>query len=355
MKRIAVFLPNWIGDAVMATPAIAALAKHYPAAELINVCTPYVADTLSASPWFQHRVLLQKRTPLHHWIPKATQELRVLKPDAAVLLPNSFTPALIARLAGARTVVGFARYYRDGLLTHRLYPHRSATSKPKPSPVLLDYNRLVRLLGVPDPGHTMQLHVTAESRERADALLNRFPPGGRLIGLNPGGAFGSSKHWADDRFAELAHRCAANGQRVLVLCGPKERDTARRIVQFAAHPHVMSLADDDVSIDLTKAVISKLQGFVTTDSGPRHIAAAFGVPVVALFGPTHQEWTSTFFDLETRLQKRVPCGPCQLRTCPVNHRCMTELSAAEVHSALTQVLARRQARQPVRQERRHAG
>jgi heptosyltransferase-2 len=112
----------------------------------------------------------------------------------------------------------------------------------------------------------------------------------------------------------------------------------------------MSLADRPASLGLTKACVHRLDLFVTTDSGPRHFAAAFDVPVVSLFGPTFIEWTETYYAKGINLQKKVPCGPCQLRVCPLDHRCMTELTPAEVLAAAHDLLTRFPARR-----RRHAG
>jgi len=160
----------------------------------------------------------------------------------------------------------------------------------------------------------------------------RFDRYSEIVCLNPGAAFGAAKLWPAESFAALARRLAdERGCGVLVLCGPNERDLARQIVAKAARSNVVSLADRDVSLGLTKACVRRLDQFVTTDSGPRHFAAAFGRPVVALFGPTHIAWTDTYYPQEIQLQKRVPCGPCQRRTCPGgHHRCMVELTAQEV-------------------------
>jgi heptosyltransferase-2 len=162
-----------------------------------------------------------------------------------------------------------------------------------------------------------------------------------VVGLNPGAAFGAAKHWPADSFAQLARQLAQRlGCGVLTLCGPGERDMARRIAEDSRSPHVFSLADTALSLGLTKAVVRRLDLLVTTDSGPRHFAAAFGRPVVSLFGPTHIEWTETYFEKAVHLQKKVPCGPCQQRTCPLDHRCMRDLSPAEVFAAADHVLAR---------------
>lgn len=350
MTRVAVFLPNWIGDVVMATPAVRGLRRHFPDRELVAVCKPYVADTLAGSPWFAHTVFFDAKGPKSQRLWVAAKRLRELNADTAVLFPNSLRAAILARLGGCRTVVGFGRYFRDPLLTKRLYPVRDHRGKPKPTPVIDDYNRIVQLLGVTDPGHRMELFTTAADEAAAETAwgrlrLHRF---GGVVGLNPGGAFGSSKHWPTAHFAELARTLADRGSGVLVLCGPSERETAKEIVAQAAHPGVVSLADEPPSIGLTKAVVRRLATLVTTDSGPRHFAAAFGVPVVTLFGPTHIAWTETYFDRAVHVQKAVPCGPCQLRVCPLDHRCMTTLTPQDVLEALARL-------GHLRQERRHAG
>jgi heptosyltransferase-2 len=157
----------------------------------------------------------------------------------------------------------------------------------------------------------------------------------RYVCLNPGGAFGAAKHWPSESFAKLARRLAVElGRHVLVLCGPAEREMARTIANAANHPSVISLADVPPSIGLSKAAVKHCELLVTTDSGPRHFAPPFGVPVVTLFGPTHIAWSETFYAKATHLQVPVDCGPCQQRICPLkHHRCMTELSVDRVFAA----------------------
>jgi heptosyltransferase-2 len=273
--------------------------------------------------------------------------------DAAVLFPNSFRSAAVAALGRCRRRIGFDRFGRGLLLTDVLQPVRDAAGRRVPRPVIDDYNRLVTRLGVPDPGHRMELHTipddeVAADRVWADLGLHRFP---EVVGLNSSGAFGAAKLWPAAHFATLARELVdRRGCGVLVVCGPNERATAREIVRLADRAQVVSLADRPVSLGLTKACVRRLDAFVTTDSGPRHFAAAFDVPVVSLFGPTHIEWTETYYSKGINLQKKVPCGPCQLRVCPLDHRCMTELMPAEVLAAATDLLHRF----PVRRHR-HAG
>jgi heptosyltransferase II len=344
MNRIALFLPNWIGDVVMATPAVRAVRDRFPAAELVAVGKPYVADVLAGAPWFSRTILADKRGPREQRFWAVARQLRALNLDAAVLFPNSFRTAALAYFGGAKRRVGFARYARGWMLTDRLTHKTDARGRFVPTPIIDDYNRLSVALDTADPGHRMQLFTTPEDESSADGVWNRFGLGAyeRVVALNPGAAFGAAKHWGCDHFAELARALTTRlGAAVLVLCGPSERDIARQIADASRSPHVFSLADAKLSLGLTKAIVKRADLLVTTDSGPRHFAAAFNRPVVSLFGPTHIEWTDTYFPREIMLQKKLACGPCQQRTCPLgHHRCMRELTPAAVFAAAEQLLSR---------------
>lgn len=342
MNRIALFLPNWIGDVVMATPAIRAVRAAFPGAELVAVCKPYVADTLAGSPWFSETIFADKRGPRERRFRAVARQLRAKPLDAAVLFPNSFRTAALAYFGGTKRIVGFNRYARGFFLTDKLTAKTDARGRFVPAPVIDDYNRLAVALGTADPGHRMELFTTATDDAAAEAVwqrfaLHRYP---RVAVLNPGAAFGAAKFWGTDHFAELARGLTTRlGCGVLVACGPAERDMARGIAEGSRSPHVFSLADAALSLGLTKAVVKRADLLVTTDSGPRHFAAAFGRPVVSLFGPTHIEWTVTYYAREICLQKKLACGPCQQRVCPLgHHRCMRELTPTEVFSAAERLL-----------------
>lgn len=345
--RIALFLPNWVGDVVMATPAVRAVRRQFADARLVAVGKPYVAGVLGGAPWFDAFVPVDRFWP-------CVSALRRERIDLAVLFPNSFRSALVAKLGGCRRVVGYASYGRSALLSTRLAPARDARGRIKPSPIIHAYNSLARAAGCPADSMRMELFTTPADEAQADEVwaktgLDRFR---EVVALNPGAAFGASKLWPAESFAtvarELVDRCGCG---VLVLCGPAERDLARHIVTLSRRPDVYSLADFPVSLGLTKACVRRCDLLVSTDSGPRHFAAAFDRPVLALFGPTHIAWTDTFFAKEIRLQKAVPCGPCQQRVCPEgHHRCMKELTPAEVYAAAVALLTR----YPARREDRRA-
>jgi len=333
--NVAVFLPGWVGDVVMATPAIRALRHKYPDARLVGVMKPYVAGVLEGSPW------LDAVVPLGGWL-SSSWALRKERIDLAVLFPNSFRSALIAWLGGCRKRIGYARYGRSPLLSVALPADRAV------SPVLDAYNRLAVAAGCDDPGHALELFTTQADEAAADRVwgMAGFTEG--VVCLNPGAAFGAAKYWPAEHFARLADDLVArHGRRVLVLCGPSEREMAKRI---AGTPGVVALSDVEesggpkLSLGLTKALVRRCELLVTTDSGPRHFAHAFGRPVVTLFGPTHVGWTETYHALAVHLQKKLPCGPCQKRVCPLgHHECMTTLSPGEVLIAAEGLLGRKAA------------
>jgi heptosyltransferase-2 len=341
--KIAVFLPNWIGDAVMVTPALRALRLHFAGAYIVAVLKPYAAGVLEGLPWLDRMIFRDSKGPWALRLPAVVADLRQERVDLAVLFTNSFRSGLIAYLGGCRRRVGYIRYGRGMLLTDGLMPLRNSAGGLVPSPVIESYNRLVVHVGCRQPGYRMELTTTYRHEQAVTTLWQQagFTQSPEVICLNPGGAFGSAKHWPDDYFAALARKLVdRRGSGVLVLCGPNEKESARKIVAMAARRGVACLADYSPSVGLTKACIRRSDLLITTDSGPRHFAAAFDRPVVTLFGPTHVAWTETYFPQAVHLQKKVDCGPCQLRVCPLDHRCMKLLTPEEVFAAAESLLGR---------------
>ena len=305
---------------------------------------PYVAGLLTGGEWFDELILMQG-------VWATAQALRQRHIDLAVLFPNSFRSALTVWLGGCKRRVGYARYGRSPLLTHTLEPVRGSDGRPLPSPVLDAYNQLAMYVGCPSPGWRMNLCTTPDDETAATYVWNaaKLAAYSEVICLNPGAVFGAAKHWPSAYFADVARNLAEQrGSGVLVLCGPAERKMAREIVTMACHPHVVALSNltqpvnvngPPISLGLTKALVRHCDLLITTDSGPRHFAAAFDRPVVTLFGPTHIAWTETYHPRAIHLQKRLDCGPCQQRVCPLkHHRCMKELTPAEVFGAARRLL-----------------
>jgi heptosyltransferase-2 len=341
--NIAIFLPNWIGDIVMATPALRALRSAYPEAHLVGVMRPYVAEVLAGTRLLDEQLFYDPRArerALGSW--SLVRRMRARRPEMAVLLTNSLRTGMLAWASGAKRRIGFVRYGRGMLLTDKLY-HRREQKKYVPSPVLDDYLRLAYVAGCAEQSPQMELATTFADERAAETVWRQLqlPAGDRVVTFNSGGAFGAAKLWPTEYFSELAERVANQlGQTVLVVCGPSERRIAERIVAGANHPQVKSIAEAPLSIGLTKACIRRSRLLVSTDSGPRHFAAAFGVPVITLFGPTHIAWSENHFAQSIHLQEDVPCGPCQERVCPLrHHHCMRELTVDRVYATIAAQLA----------------
>lgn len=349
--KLAIFLPNWIGDVVMATPALRAVRNRFPTAEIVGVMRPYVADVLAGTSLLDRPLFYNPRgkaADQRGW--KFVSSLRAEKFDAALLLTNSLRTGWLAWLSGASRRVGMARDLRGLLLTDRVQPRPRST----PHPVMEEYLRLAQVLGCSANRYPIELAVQSEDIARLEEFWNGTGIAGgattaplrtNYVCLNTGGAFGAAKNWPKQYFAQLAQQIAETGKTVLVVCGPSERDDARWIASTANHPSVLSLADARLSIGLTKAAIQGSDLLVTTDSGPRHFAAAFGVPVITLFGPTHIEWSETRYERSEHLQLKLDCGPCQQRECPLkHHRCMQDLSVETVFASVQRQLQLSEAR-----------
>jgi heptosyltransferase II len=364
--RLGVFLPNWVGDVVMATPALRALRKHVGGGQLIGVMRPYVAEVLAGSAWFDETVIYEKgksgvaptgrlsdqsESRNGERLLSAIERLRAARLDAAVLLPNSLRTGWMAYRSGARERVGIVGNLRSPLLTTKVYQPRRRGRRVL-LPTISGYLQVAQAAGAAPESPAMELCTTAADERRADAAWQRLglPHERRVAVINTGGAFGAAKDWPAEYFAQLAERLAVERElHVLLNCGPAERPAVREIVAGVNHPRVVSLADEpELPMGLTKAVIRRAGVLVTTDSGPRFFGVAFGVPTVTLFGPTSVELTRTGAAHETSVSLGLECQPCMERACPLkHHRCMRDLTVdrvfAAVDAALSAAPPRRQA------------
>jgi heptosyltransferase-2 len=342
--NVAVFLPNWIGDVVMAGPALRALRSHFgKQATLLGVMRPYVADVLEGTNWLDEQLFYDPKSrdaALHGW--PLVRRLRAQRLDLAVLLTNSLRTGLLAWFAGARRRVGYVRYGRGMLLTDRLQPP-SADGQRINHPMVDYYLKLASAVGCPEESPQLELSTTVADERAADLIWKKFKlrPASRVVVFNSSGAFGAAKLWPPEHFAELARIVATRlDHDVLVICGPSERQIAADVVRRAAHPLVVSLADEPLSIGLSKSCIRRSRLLVTTDSGPRHFAVAFGVPVIGLYGPTSPIWGENPTAKGVDLHLELECFACMQRVCPLgHHRCMQELSPERVFQAVAAELA----------------
>ena len=204
----------------------------------------------------------------------------------------------------------------------------------RPVPMVESYLALARAIGCPEESPQLELNVTAAESEQAARVWHDLGlrTDGRVVALNSSGAYGAAKLWPAEHCAALARQIVEQlDHDVLVLCGPGERDAARQIAARAGSPRVFSLAAQAVSLGLTKGCLARCRLMVSTDSGPRHIAAALGKPVVTLLGPTLPAWIENPSVRGPMLRTELDCLGCGKRTCPLgHHRCMRDLTPERV-------------------------
>lgn len=339
-SNVLVFLPNWIGDVVMATPALAALRARFPEARIVAIGRPYVKDVLNGLDIAGEVRGLDslKDGASFKAMLRDARALRAERYDLAILMTNSIRTAVFAFLTRAKERVGYAREGRGPLLTTKLKAKR-ARGRYLPAPMIGYYLDLVAAVGAQAADRRMRLVVTPDEKAAAGDLLSRFGVDGVKAdrGLNPGAAFGSSKCWPPMHFAGVADALTARGFEPLVITAPREKEIAEKIAGAAAAP-LKPIWRIDFTLGMLKAVMARASIVVTNDSAPRHYAAALGVPVATLFGPTDERWSDTEYEKEIILNRHVECSPCQLKVCPRDHVCMTSITAADAVGAVEKLL-----------------
>ncbi|MCP9463353.1 MAG: lipopolysaccharide heptosyltransferase II [Nitrospira sp.] len=345
IKRLMVRAPNWIGDAVMCEPALRGLRSLFPQAELTLLAKPPVAELFVGHASVTHVVLYDDQR-LHAGVTgkwALAETLRRHRFDLAVLFQNAFEAAFLAWLAGIPRRYGYATDGRSLLLTDpvavpgdRLLVHQVAY-----------YWNLLKPLGLNgEPlAPTLTVSLAEEQMIRERLMSAGVRPSDCVIGLNPGSTYGTAKRWLPDRFAEVARRLARwlgedqKKETAVVIIGAKGEEMLGRQIaeQINARTVVWS---GTTTIRDVMAVIKRCRLLLTNDTGPMHIAAAFGVPVVAIFGPTDWRTTAPYGQESGIVRESVECAPCLLRECPIDHRCMTNVSVDRVYETAIAQLAR---------------
>jgi heptosyltransferase-2 len=320
--RVVLRAPNWLGDAVMALPALAAVRRTFPRSTLAIAARPSIApifeEVISASP--DEVLQVEPKTEV--------RTLRNGRFDLAILLPNSFRSAWIARRAGIPHRWGLAANARSPLLTRRVRPvkgkaHQSAR-----------YLALMEGLGIAGTDDLPRISLAPQTTERARSTLSKYDvdPSTTLVGFAPGAAYGHAKRWPPERVAAVIARLNERGA-VCVLVGTSDDRDAGREIESALpmSARVVNLMGR-TDLRLLAGILERCQAFVSNDSGAMHLAAALGVPVVAIFGPTDERVTAPLGHHDILLEQ-VFCRPCMLRDCPIDHRCMKRISVDRVFNA----------------------
>lgn len=340
--RIGVIFPNWVGDVVMATPMLRALRNRHPDAEVVGVCKKFITPLLDGTGLIDRYYSWEQGG--RGWFGRTAHMVRALRSerfDVAFVLRNSSYATGVAYFGGAKQTIGYGRRGSGLFLTHALQPPRE-NGKLKPISAVDYYLELAASWGCEIPSRRLELVTSPADEAAADEQWQRLnlPDGRDVMLLNTGGGC-RAKIWPVTQSSLLARRVAEElGSTVLVLCGPAERKVAAEIATQANHPRVRSVAGEDVSFGVTKAIMRRARILVTTDSGPRHIASAMDTPTVVLFGPVGPQWSRNYQRDSLELQVPLDCSPCGRRVCPLgHHRCMNDLSAGMVLGAVKKMLA----------------
>ncbi len=343
-SRILVFVPNWVGDVAMATPALRAVRRRFDDARIVHLIRPYAAAVLDGTGFADETLFWpSRRGGSGGGYGSLIRRLRREKFDLALLFLNSFRSGWVALLSGAKRRVGYGRDGRSWLLTDRLIPKR-AGGRYVPVPALDYYAELARYVSCDDIEDRLEL-ATDEADEAA--IDRRVGPAGEsrpLVVLNPGANFGAAKCWPPEFYAALSDQLVNRfGARVVASTVPAEREIADRLATAAREP-IEIFIDPPLGLGPLKALIRRADVLITNDTGPRHFAAAFDTPVVTVFGSSDPAWTDTRFAKERIVRLDLECQPCMKRVCPLkHHHCMRQLEPDMVFGAVEEILAARSA------------
>ncbi len=336
--RVLISCPNWVGDAVMATPALRAVRESFPQSHIALLCKPGIAELLAGLPFFDETI----GTPApgnSRSLMNVAMSLRKERFELGLLLTHSFRSALLARLAGIPRRVGYDLQGRGFLLTDPLQPPKEG-GKKKPQYMVGEYLGIVMHLGCGVTDTSLQLAVSPEARSKVRELL---APSGRtvsrpLVGIAPGAFFGPSKLWYGERWAAVADALADRFDASIVIpTAPVERELYQEIASNM-NSRPVPLDETSVSLELLKAIVSELDLLLSTDCGARHIAVAFGVPTVVLMGPTDPRYTSSDCEKGVVIRVDVDCSPCHKKVCPTDHECMRKITPEMVVGAAASLL-----------------
>lgn len=346
-QRIVIFSPNWLGDAVMALPAIADVRRAHPHASLAVAARAAVGPVFEATTGVNEVIPLAGRggrSSVLSWLPNS-RALAAERFDLAILLPNSVAVAWLAKRAGIPERWGYRADWRGSLLTRQVDRPAKALHQ------VAYYQELVRALGIPNGPIASTLRARDEDVLRARDLLARstIAPQHPVVAVAPGAAYGHAKRWLPERFADVINRLVGQTPAAVVLVGSRGDADSGAAVLAALAPRREGGRTVDLigqtDLPLLMGVLSRCRLLISNDSGAMHLAAALGVPVTAVFGSTDEHatgpvaWNGQMMD-HAVLTHDVWCRPCLFRECPIDHRCMTGIRSDAVFQAAQRLLNR---------------
>jgi heptosyltransferase-2 len=334
-EKILIWLPSPMGDAILCTPALRAIRQHFKDADITFLAGPTVNQILSPTRFNDAWLTQQNKNSF-----AAAKILGARKFTHAVLFKNSFASALACLLARIPSRIGYAREGRGFLLTQRLYPPRLSQIKFKPVSMIDYYLAIASWLGAETSDRKLQLLIDPHDNRKLQAKLPQIAEGkGPVVILVPGGAFGPSKCWPSESFAETADWLISNYNATVVISvasDPAEQRIAAQIVNKSAHK-LINLAQTPLTLGELKALFAVADLVISNDTGPRHIATALQRKLITLFGPNDPAWTDTGYENEIKITGDAPCAPCAKPVCKeTEHLCMQAIATETVcHAAKT--------------------
>ncbi len=352
VKKLLIVAPNWLGDAVLALPAIACVREKFSAARITVLGLPHICELFKESPYVDNRMQYSDT------MMSTVREIKKEKFDLAILLPNSFRTALIVHLARIPLRCGYSRDGRGFMLNMAIKvdartKELSQTeyymnivnyvtppfSKGEISSHLFNEGIIFSPLEKGGKGGFEWLHISQEETQHANKILQNYniPSGSLIIGINPGAAYGSAKRWYPERFAQVSSALVKkHNASVMIFGSQKESVIAEEIESLSTVP-VINMAGK-TSIRELMALIKQCAVFITNDSGPMHIAAALKVPVVAIFGSTDPGKTGPMGNRNIVIRKNAECSPCFERTCPTDLKCMDMITVEDVMAGVDRII-----------------
>jgi heptosyltransferase-2 len=342
-KKIMVRATNWVGDAVISLPALQALRDRFPKTEIVLVAKPWVSELYWHHPAVNRQIVYDADGEHRGFrgLGKLIDELRAEQFDAAILFQNAFQAAWMAWRTGIPIRLGYARDNRSALLTEAIDvpPRASYGHEAYYYLQLLFRADVIDRPEIPRPTREAQLVLQDSETTRAAQQVRSLGLDGPrfLVGLNPGAFYGSAKRWLPDRYAALADRLiGALHADVLIFGTPAERPLAETIAR--AMQHTPTIVAGETTLRQFMAMLALCRLVVTNDSGSMHLAAALGLPVVAIFGSTDERATGPLSSRARVVKQPVDCSPCGLRECPIDFRCMTGVTVENVHRAALELV-----------------
>lgn len=335
-KNIIIRMPNWLGDAVMASPILADVRARYPDAKITVMVLQSIAPLFLGNPHVDEIFSFTRPNHLNRRLERRglIERIRQGKYDLGILLSNSFSSAWTFWRGQVKERLGFASDFRSPLLTLKPSFPKNRTSQH----LVSTYKQLLSPLGISHSETPLQLFITKKERSGAQRLLEQhhIPSGKKIIGINPGAAYGSAKCWLPERFRAVTEKLLKDPDLYILYFGDQKSSA---LVNSICNPHlnrVINLAGKTTLRELM-SLLQQCHLLLTNDSGPMHLAAALKTPLIALFGSTNDTTTGPY-QFGKVIHKHVSCSPCYKRVCPIDFRCMKQIEVDEVYNIIREEL-----------------